>query len=107
MSFDIEEISDEEAEREVSSNRGRTSRFEPVGEQWEETEEGNSLRIPKLEKKDIQSLRNFMYNNYGKENVIVRSSKTGDDEYTAIVQRREGDKYLRNGEDESETEEEE
>jgi len=100
--FDVEEISNEEANREVSSNRGRTSRFEPIGERRENTEDGNSLKIPNLEKKDIQSLRNFMYNNFGKEEVIVRSSKNGEDDYTAIVQEREGDKYLRNGEDGSE-----
>jgi len=100
--FDVEEVSNEEANREVSSNRGRTSRFEPIGERWEDADEGNSLRIPNLEKKDIQSLRNYMYNNFGKEEVIIRSSKNGEDDYTAIVKKREGYKYLRNWEDDLE-----
>jgi len=88
----------DEAELELgaSSAQGRTSRYEPVAQKWGELDEDQSIVIYDLEENDIQNIRNLLYRRFGKENVIVRSARQDDDQFKAVVRKREGNEYLRN-----------
>ena len=95
--FQMEVKDREEAERELGElgGRGRTSRYEPVAQQWSEIDDDQSIVLSGLEKNDIQNLRNLLYRRFGKENVIVRSAQQDDDTFKAVVRAREGNEYLR------------
>jgi hypothetical protein len=102
--FNMETMSTGKAEKEVSTSRGRDSRFNEVGDTWESVEdkEEKSLVLSGLEEKDIQSLRNYMYRRFGKDEIIVRSAQQEDETYKAVIRTREEGEYLReNGGDES------
>jgi len=90
----------EKAERELGAGggRGRTSRYEPVAQEWSEIGDDQSILLSDLEKNDIQNLRNLLYRRFGKENVIVRSAKQDDDTFKALVRAREDREYLRDEE---------
>lgn len=97
----MEVMDREEAERELgaSGGRGRTSRYEPVAQKWEEIDQDEeSIVLDGLEKNDIQNLRNLLYRRFGKENVIVRSAQQEDETFKAVVRAREGSEYLRDDE---------
>ena len=99
--FEMEVKDREEAEHELgtSGGRGRTSRYEPVAQQWEEIDQDEeSIVLEGLEKNDIQNLRNLLYRRFGKENVIVRSAQQEDETFKAVVRAREGSEYLRDDE---------
>ena len=67
--FEMEVKDREEAEHELgtSGGRGRTSRYEPVAQQWEEIDQDEeSIVLEGLEKNDIQNLRNLLYRRFGK-----------------------------------------
>lgn len=87
----------EEAERElgVGGGRGRTSKYEPVAQKWNDLGEDESILLSDLEKNDIQNLRNLLYRRFGKENIIVRSAQQENGNFKAVVRAREGDEYLR------------
>lgn len=96
--FEMEVKDKEEAQSELgaSGGRGRTSRYEPVAQQWEEIDQDEeSIVLKGLEKNDIQNLRNLLYRRFGKENVIVRSAQQDDETFKAVVRAREGSEYLR------------
>ncbi len=97
VDFQMEVKDKEEAERELGAGggRGRTSRYEPIAQKWEELGDDESIVLSDLEKNDIQNLRNLLYRRFGKENVIVRSAKQEDDSFKAVVRAREGNEYLR------------
>ena len=98
--FNMEVKNREEAERELGSGggQGRTSRYEPIAQKWEEMDEDDSIILSDLEENDIQNLRNLLYRRFGKENVIVRSAKQEDETFKAVVREREGHEYLRDEE---------
>jgi pyruvate/2-oxoglutarate dehydrogenase complex dihydrolipoamide acyltransferase (E2) component len=100
--FNFDVRSRDEAEQEVMSGRGKTSRYEPVAQKWVEIEDDEAIVLSDLSMNDVQNIRNLMYNRFGKENVIVRSAKDGEIDgetaYKAVVRQREGDEFLRNGE---------
>ncbi|MFB6279385.1 MAG: hypothetical protein ABEK75_07755 [Salinibacter sp.] len=103
METDLEmEVKDrEEAQRELGTGggRGRTSKYEPVAQKWEEIDQDEeSIVLEDLEKNDIQNLRNLLYRRFGKENVIVRSAQQDDETFKAVVRAREGSEYLRDDE---------
>lgn len=103
MEADLEmEVKDrEEAQRELGTGggRGRTSKYEPVAQKWEEIDQDEeSIVLDDLEKNDIQNLRNLLYRRFGKENIIVRSAQQDDESFKAVVRAREGSEYLRNDE---------
>lgn len=95
--FAMEVKDRKEAERELGAGggRGRTSKYEPVAQRWQELDEDESILLSDLEQNDIQNLRNLLYRRFGKENVIVRSAEQEDGGYKAVVRAREGDEYLR------------
>lgn len=95
--FQMEVKDRQEAERELGAGggRGRTSRYEPIAQKWEDLADDESIVLSGLEKNDIQNLRNLLYRRFGKENVIVRSAKQDDDTFKAVVRAREGNEYLR------------
>jgi hypothetical protein len=95
--FEIEVKDTDEAEQELgaSGGRGRTSKYEPVAQEWSEVGEGEAILLSDLEKNDIQNLRNLLYRRFGKESVIVRSAQQEDESYKAVVRAREGGEYLR------------
>jgi len=98
--FQIEVMDQQEAERELgaSGGRGRTSKYEPIAQKWNEVGDDEAIVLSDLEKNDIQNLRNLLYRRFGKENVIVRSAQQEDDSFKAVVRAREDDEYLRNDE---------
>lgn len=100
--FQMEVKDRDEAERELGAGggRGRTSRYEPVAQRWNELDSDESIVLSDLEKNDIQNLRNLLYRRFGKENVIVRSARQEDDSFKAVVRAREGNEYLREGDKE-------
>lgn len=53
------------------------------------------IRISELEQNDIEDLRNVLYRQCGKKNVIVRSAQQEDGSYVAFIRSREDDTYLR------------
>lgn len=95
--FQMEVKDRQEAERELGAGggRGRTSRYEPIAQKWEDLADDESIVLSGLEKNDIQNLRNLLYRRFGKETVIVRSAKQDDDTFKAVVRAREGNEYLR------------
>ena len=95
--FQMEVKDRDEAERELGAGggRGRTSRYEPIAQKWSELGDDESIVLSDLAKNDIQNLRNLLYRRFGKENVIVRSAKQGDDTFKAVVRERDGNEYLR------------
>jgi hypothetical protein len=98
--FQMEVKDKDEAERELGAGggRGRTSRYEPVAQEWSELGDGQAIVLSDLGKNDIQNLRNLLYRRFGKENVIVRSAKQDDGTFKAVIREREGDEYLRDEE---------
>jgi pyruvate/2-oxoglutarate dehydrogenase complex dihydrolipoamide acyltransferase (E2) component len=105
LNFDV--VSRKKADQEIgSTSRGRKSEYEPVAEKWVEIDEDESIVLDGLANNDVQNIRNLMYRRFGKENVIVRSAKKADGTYKAIVRQREGGEYLRNGDDDSEPQDE-
>ena len=100
-SFDIEVMTTDDAESKLGrASRGRTSKYEPVAQKWEEIEEDEAIILSDLSENDIQNLRNLMYRRFGKRNLIVRSAKQDEDTFKAVVRTREDGEYLRedNGE---------
>ncbi|MFB6279707.1 MAG: hypothetical protein ABEK75_09390 [Salinibacter sp.] len=99
--LDMEVVDREEAQNELGAGggRGRTSKYEPVAQKWEEIDQDEeSIILDDLEKNDIQNLRNLLYRRFGKENVIVRSAQQDDETFKAVVRAREGNEYLRDDE---------
>jgi len=96
--FNMTTKTTDEAENELSSGGGpgRNSKYEPVAQKYTEIDEDEAIVLRELSKNDVQNLRNLMYRRFGKEDVIVRSSKQGDDEFKAVVRDREDGEYLRN-----------
>ena len=96
--FQMEVMDQQEAERELgaSGGRGRTSKYEPIAQEWGEIDNDEAIVLSDLEQNDIQNLRNLLYRRFGKENVIVRSAQQEDNGYKAVVRAREDDEYLRN-----------
>lgn len=104
MSFDLDSMevqSRDEAEQSVSGGgAGRESKYEPIAEKWSEIPDGKAIVLSDLANNDVQNIRNLLYRRFGKENVIVRATKTdtnpeGTDLYKAVVREREGGEYLR------------
>lgn len=92
----------------------QVSQFERVAQKWSEIPEDEAILLSGLAKSDVQTLRNFLYRRFGKENVIVRSAKHDyghwvtqedgswiwkewkeDATFKAVVLTREGSQYLR------------
>lgn len=103
--LDFEVTSKDEGEKAVSGGggSGRTSAYEPVAQKYKEIDkDSEAIKLSGLTNNDIQNLRNLLYRRFGKEEVIVRSSKVQSnpegesDIYDAVVRQREGDEYLRN-----------
>ncbi len=99
LNFEVREK--DEAEQHFASGRGKTSRYEPVAQKWVEIEDDEAIVLRELSMNDVQNIRNLLYGRFGKENVIVRSSKShsvddGPDLYTAVVRDREDGEFLRN-----------
>jgi putative sterol carrier protein len=105
LGLDIEQASTEEA-MEVEKTTNMSSKYAPVAEQWKEAR-GNdeSLIIRDVEKSTVESLRNFFYRTFEKENVIVRSTKQEDESYTVTIRKRVNGEYLQNTDEEGEGEE--
>lgn len=106
QNFSINRVSSEEAEESVSGSRqGRTSQYEPILEAYKEAlAEEEALTVGDMSENDVQNLRNLFYRRFDKEDVIVRSKKTGDDEFLVAIRKREDGEYLRNGEPDVEAE---
>jgi len=101
--FDMQVSSTVEAEQELGSSGGpgRSSQWEPVAEKYAEISGSDqAIVLRELSQNDVQNIRNLLYRRFGKEQVIVRSSSNGEDEYKAVVRDRDGDEYLRNGDSE-------
>lgn len=92
--FDMEVKDTAEAEREIFNQRGGQSAYEPVALKYAEIDDDKAIVLRELEQNDVQNLRNLLYRKFGKRNVIVRSSKQGEEEYLAVVRAREGNEYL-------------
>jgi hypothetical protein len=101
LGLDIEQASTEEA-MEVEKTTNMSSKYAPVAEQWKEAR-GNdeSLIIRDVEKSTVESLRNFFYRTFEKENVIVRSTKQEDENYTVTIRKRVNGEYIQNTDEES------
>jgi hypothetical protein len=101
LGLDIEQASTEEA-MEVEKTTNMSSKYAPVAEQWKKAR-GNdeSLIIRDVEKSTVESLRNFFYRTFEKENVIVRSTKQEDENYTVTIRKRVNGEYLQNTDEES------
>ena len=85
------------ADAEIDSNRGRTSKYQPVLDRWSEIDQSEeAIVLSGLGQGELQSLRSFLYDNIGKESVIVRSTQTDDGDYKAVVRERKNKEYLRN-----------
>lgn len=95
--FDIDVLTTDDAESKLGagSGRGRTSKYEPVAQKWDEIEEDEAIILSDLSENDIQNLRNLMYRRFGKDNLIVRSARQEDDTFKAVVRTREDGEYLR------------
>jgi hypothetical protein len=95
--FKIDVVEKREAEDRLGSGmgRGRTSKYQPVADKWNDLEEGKAILMSDLESNDIQNIRNLLYRRFGKENVIVRSAQQEDESYKAVIRGREGGEYLR------------
>jgi hypothetical protein len=105
LGLDIEQASTEEA-MEVEKTTNMNSKYAPVAEQWRNVrEDDGSLIIRDVEKSTVESLRNFFYRTFEKEDVIVRSTKQEDDHYTITIRERVNGEYLQNDEEESTGEE--
>lgn len=106
LDFDV--TSTEEAETSLSGGgSGRTSKYEPIAQKYNEIDqESEAIKLSGLKNNEVQNIRNLLYRRFGKEEVIVRSSKVSDDPemYDAVVRQREGGEYLRNGENETDSE---
>ena len=106
-SLDFDVTSTEEAETSLSGGgAGRTSKYEPIAQKYSEIDqESEAIKLSGLQSNEVQNIRNLLYRRFGKENVIVRSSKVSDDpeKYDAVVRQREGGEYLRNGENETDS----
>lgn len=98
LDFDV--TSTEEATQSMSrAGGGRGSEYEPVAEKYTEIDKENeAIKLSGLANNDVQNIRNLLYRRFGKEDVIVRSTKVSDDpeKYDAVVRKREGNEYLRN-----------
>jgi len=97
VDFEMDMLDREEAERNLGARggRGRTSRYEPIAQKWEELSDDESIVLSGLDKKDVQNLRNLMYRRFSKESVIVRTAKQEDGMLKAVIRAREGNEYLR------------
>lgn len=93
--FDIDVMTTDDAENKLGGGRGRTSKYEPVAQKWDEIEEDEAIILSDLSENDIQNLRNLMYRRFGKDNLIVRSARQEDDTFKAVVRTREDGEYLR------------
>jgi hypothetical protein len=96
--FDMEIKSAGEASREIASQGGRQSAYQPVALKYAEIGDDKAIVLRKLGENDVQNLRNLLYRKFGKRNVIVRSADQEEGEYLAVVREREGNEYLRSGE---------
>jgi len=104
LGLDIEQASTEEA-MEVEKTTNMNSKYAPVAEQWRNVrEDDGSLIIRDVEKSTVESLRNFFYRTFEKEDVIVRSTRQQNDQYTITVRERVDGEYLQNDEEESTSE---
>lgn len=104
VDFEINQVSTEEAEDTVStSGSSRGSKYDPVADAWEKAQEqGEAVTIEDVSKNDVQNIRNLIYRRFDKENVIVRSTKQGDDSFNVAVREREEGEYLRDNSEDSE-----
>ena len=103
LNFDVRDA--DEGSQVIGSTRGKTSKYEPVAQKWLKIDKSEEcIVLSDLSMNDVQNIRNLLYNRFGKEDVIVRSSKDGEIEgetvYKAVVREREDGEFLRsNGED--------
>jgi Ran GTPase-activating protein (RanGAP) involved in mRNA processing and transport len=97
--FDMETVDANSADSQLNSSGGpgRTSKYEPIAQTYDEEvrDTDQAISLSDLSQNDVQNIRNLLYNRFGKEQVIVRSSQNEDESYDAVVRDREGDEYLR------------